>query len=333
MKYNSPNFKNGRFRNLVPTSVYSENHSPIRYILKFLFLKHKEASPKRNLPAKRINFDLLNNLKLQEVAITWFGHSTVLISSKNLNILADPVFKKGNFSFFNIWPKTFFHSEAYSIENLPKIDIVLISHDHLDHLDKGMVIKLKNSKFYVPLGVRAYLLKWGISEKNVKEFNWYDEQNVLANLKLVFTPARHYSMRKLFDRDKTLWGSWVIKLSGKTIYFSGDTGYFKEFEKIGKKYGPFDIAMLDAGQYNIAWQGIHMLPEEAIQAAIDLKAKSVLTIHHSKFVLSLHSWYDPLDSITALAEKSKVNIVTPRIGETFILGRDMPNNRWWAEIR
>lgn len=326
-EYNSPNFEEGRFKNLVPTSVYSEDRSIIKSVFEYFFSRSKEAYPSSTIDNLKIDLKPFENIN--DVNLTWLGHSTVLINTQDLVILTDPVLRDKSLPPLSMGPKPFPYSTNYKLEDLPKVDVVLISHDHYDHLDMETVKKLKDSSFYVPLGVKSHLLKWGIDEKNIKELDWYQEDNYSDNLGLVLTPARHFSGRSLFDRNKTLWGSWVIKLRDKSLYFGGDSGYFDEFKKIGEKYGPFDIAMLDVGQYNLAWQPIHLLPEEAVQVSIDLNSKILLPIHNSKYSLSLHSWYEPLERVTKEGQKKGVVVSTPKIGETFLLGVDILQQKWW----
>ena len=160
-------------------------------------------------------------------------------------------------------------------------------------------------------------------------FHGFPGTHTRTTLRICQLIPRHFSGRGLFNRDKTLWGSWIIKFENKTLYFGGDSGYFDEFKKIGKEYGPFDLVMLDTGQYNKAWPLAHMNPKETIQATIDLDAKAVLPIHISKYVLAMHSWYEPLDKITEEGIKNKVFVTTPKIGQTFKLNNNLPNEKWW----
>jgi len=330
MDYSPSIFKNGKFHNINPAPVSSPGSSFFSVLYEFFFNKSKEAYPDLPLPARKIDLDKLGHLAPDEVCVNWLGHSTVLITSQDISIITDPVFIKNKLSPFNLGPKKFPYEVDYQVEDLPKIDLVLISHDHYDHLDKRTVLKLKESKFMVPLGVKSRLVKWGIEAGQVTEFDWYQEADYSENLYLAFCPAQHFSGRSLFDGNKTLWGSWVMHLRGKTLYFGGDSGYSAEFKKIGEKYGPFDLAMLEDGQYNTSWKHVHMMPEEAVQAGIDLKAKSVLPIHNSKYVLSIHSWYEPLERLVIEAKNRGLAIVTPIIGACLVIGKDKPDGRWWV---
>ena len=207
---------------------------------------------------------------------------------------------------------------------------MLISHDHYDHLDYGSIQKLKSKvkMFYVPLGIKAHLTAWGVDENNIKEFDWW-ESTTLNGIEFVSTPARHFSGRGLTNRNSTLWSSWVLKSKNSSIFFSGDSGYGKHFKEIGKKYGPFDFAMMECGQYNEQWSQIHMSPEETIQATIDVQSKLMMPIHWGAFKLALHSWNDPIIRATKKAVDLNVNISTPKIGESIILNDKIPTEKWW----
>jgi len=327
-EYNSPNYRSGAFQNLIKTSVSSENSSFLATLGDYM-VRDDQRSPNGVLPTKEF---VLKTLGSGEISVTWFGHSTILIRSNNVTIITDPLFGEDNMDPLFFGPTPFSFEYSYALEDLPPIDYVLISHDHYDHLDMGTIKELKDSKFYTPLGVKAHLLRWGIPEENIWEFDWYDEMNISSHLDIALTPAQHFSGRSLFDSDATLWGSWVINLHNRSIFFSGDSGYTEEFVKIGEKYGPFDIAFLESGQYNLAWQDIHMLPDEAIQAGIDLNASTILPIHNSKYELSLHPWKEPLEEVSAEGKRRNLSVATPMIGETFVLGDSIPTDAWWANV-
>jgi len=218
------------------------------------------------------------------------------------------------------------------IDKLPQIDLVLFSHDHYDHLDYKSVLKLKEKvkQFYVPLGVGSHLESWAVEVDKIHEFNWWDEK-IFDEIQLVCAPARHFSGRGIFDRNTTMWASWVIKSDTIAIYFSGDSGYGPHFKEIGEKYGPFDFAMLECGQYDKRWENIHMMPEQTAQAALDLKAKLMMPIHWGAFVLALHSWKDPVERVTKEAQELNVNVITSKIGEQFLLNKPLiEENSWWV---
>ena len=182
----------------------------------------------------------------------------------------------------------------------------------------------------MPLGVGAHFLAWGVPEESIHEFNWWDEIQH-EGLKIAFAPARHFSGRGLTNRNSTLWGSWIITGQTHNIYFSGDGGYGPHFKEIGAKYGPFDFAMLECGQYNPNWVQIHMMPEETAQAAVDLQAKLMMPIHSGAFALSLHSWTDPIERVTKKAAELNMPLIAPKIGQEVNLHEPViALEEWWV---
>lgn len=310
----SPNFKNGKFQNLESTKMMTGTDSRGEVIKKFITGVENGRPDK---PIKTIAFD--KNLFLKNgggITYTWLGHSTVLVNFNGKIIITDPVFEKAAspVPFFN---KSFDFENEYSVDLLPEIDVVLISHDHYDHLDYKTIqnIDSKTKKYIVPLGVEAHLLRWGISADKIEIADWGDSIKFDTNLVFTSTPARHFSGRGNRDRDKTLWCSWVIESGDQKIFFGGDSGYGKHFKEIGDKHGPFDITFIECGQYNENWSQIHALPEQTVQAHIDLKGKTLLPIHWSKFRLSVHSWTEPFERVTVESLKKEVFLQSPKIGE------------------
>jgi L-ascorbate metabolism protein UlaG (beta-lactamase superfamily) len=330
--FGATKFKNKtRFENVLKTSLGNKNESSFAGLFEYIFLK-KNKKPKHIIKNPKLNREIINNKTniKNQTQITWFGHSSVLIQSKELNVLTDPVFNRASPYNF-IGPKSFRYENKLNIDELPQLDYILISHDHYDHLDHKTVKKLnkKTKKFLVPRGVKAHLVKWGIEKFKIKELHWWEEEIIDKNNMFAYTPARHFSGRKLSDTFKTLWGSWVIKINNKKIYFSGDSGYCTEFKKIGNKYGPFDLTMIENGAYSKYWPQIHMQPEETLQAHIDLKGKQIMPIHWGKFDLSYHAWTEPIERLTKLVKNKKQKMITPHINETFYLEIDKKFNPWW----
>ena len=255
--------------------------------------------------------------------------------------MTDPVFNRASPlpSFSSKSKRNFFNGKPFAfenpilIDNLPKVDIVIISHDHYDHLDSKAIKDLSNrvDHFFVPLGVGAHLERWGVNKNIITELDWYDSKNY-KNIKFTFAPSLHFSGRGVTNGNSTLWGSWIIKSNKLNAYFSGDGGYSETFKKLGDQYGPFDIAFIENGAYNVDWSNVHMYPDEAVQANIDLKSKVLFPIHWSKFDLSIHPWDEPIIRITKEAEKKNVNIATPMIGEIFDL-INLPKTPWWESVR
>ena len=223
---------------------------------------------------------------------------------------------------------------VYNTSDFPELDVVIISHDHYDHLDYNTITQLKEKTklFCVPLGVGEHLRHWGVEPDRIKEFDWWEGEMVLPGIDLTCTPARHFSGRGLRS-NKTLWASFVLKTGGYTIFIGGDSGYDDAFKAIGEQFGPFDIAMLECGQYDTQWPNIHMMPEQAVQASIDLKAKVFLPVHWAKFTLALHPWKDPIQRVLKHAETLNAKVTTPQIGEPIYLGETFPVSRWWEPIQ
>jgi len=286
------------------------------------FFPPKEKNPSKPIPSIKLNFDKFTNS-----TFTWLGHSTILMNIDDTFILTDPVFNRA--SPIPVIGKPFPYENNFKIEDLPTVDVVIISHDHYDHLDAKVIKKFKNNveKFIVPLGVKGHLVEWGIDKNKVTELDWFESKNY-RNIKFTLTPAQHFSGRSFTDHNKTLWGSWVIKSNSENIYFSGDSGYSNIFTEIGEKYGPFDLAFIECGGYNSNWADVHMFPYEVVQSSIDLNANSFIPISWAKFDLSLHSWKEPIIRVTNEAKKNNVKIGTPMIGEVFKLNQ-IPTTNWW----
>jgi len=311
----SPNYKSGIFLNPVRTLM----DMPSKKVFKEMAKKAENRIPQDKIETKPLNIEAYKTKNSNEAIITWLGHSTMLIKIDGITILTDPVFSKRASIISLFGPKKFLYTNEYSVSDLPPVDIVLISHDHYDHLDYKTIKELKNvSEFYVPLGTKAHLVHWGIKEDKIKELDWWEEINY-GDIKFAATPARHFSGRQLNDRFKTLWCGWVIKGKSHSLFFSGDSGYFDGFKQIGEKYGPFDFSMMENGQYSIYWPEIHMMPEESVTAAIDLKSKAAMPIHWGKFKLSIHEWNEPPRRFYVHAKKNNLKVVLPFIGQTFNL--------------
>jgi L-ascorbate metabolism protein UlaG (beta-lactamase superfamily) len=221
------------------------------------------------------------------------------------------------------------------LEDFPdSLDVVIITHDHYDHLDYNTIQKLhpRVKQFYTSLGVGSHLEYWGVDAGKITEFDWWDAKTFESGFEIIATPARHFSGRGS-KRNQTLWSSFVLKTDSTSIYIGGDSGYDSAFTTIGDKYGPFDLALLENGQYNTLWPNIHMMPEEVAQAALDLKANVFMPVHWSKFTLALHRWKDPIERTTKAAERLGVTVTTPMIGEPVLLGSELPNRKWWEGLK
>jgi L-ascorbate metabolism protein UlaG (beta-lactamase superfamily) len=328
MYANSRNFKKGKFANQHP--------SPMDINYWKLFTEMIKKSPNRN-PIKNILVEKIDSTNIENhnsgiTQLTWFGHSAFLLEMDGKKILIDPMLGESPTPHPLLGPKRYSKELPIEIEKLPFIDAVILSHDHYDHLDYESIQKLKGKvgQYYTPLGVGNHLIKWGVAKEKIHELNWWDSIN-FDGIELVSCPARHFSGRGLFDRATTLWCSWVIKGINDNIYFSGDSGYDTHFKEIGEKYGPFDISLMECGQYNEDWKLLHMMPEETVQAAVDLKSKLILPIHWGAFTLAFHDWTDPIERVTIKAKELNMPITTPKIGEVVIIGdAPFPNEQWWT---
>ncbi|WP_375754131.1 MBL fold metallo-hydrolase [Vibrio sp. HN007] len=300
------------------------------YFKKSMEVKREAAVPNGEIPVQQLSNEVLENQT--EDAIYRLGHSTILMKLNGEYVMTDPVFSDRASPVQWIGPKRF-HQAPISIEELPNIKVVIISHDHYDHLDKAAIKKLndKVEHFVTPLKVGDYLIEWGVDKNKVTQLDWWQEKQI-DGLKLVATPAQHFSGRGLLDRDQTLWASWVIQSENTNLFFSGDGGYFGGFRDIGEKYGPFDLTMVESGAYNELWSEIHMLPEQSVQAHIDLKGKAMLPIHNGTFDLSMHEWYEPFEVISDLAMERNVQLVTPKFGEPVPVKAPQANYAWWRDV-
>lgn len=291
----------------------------------------KGTKPKEELPVGVPDFD--RELSEDEVQVTWFGHSSLLLQMHGMNILIDPVFSERSSPVSFVGSKRFSHPPV-TVEELPHIDIVVISHDHYDHLDYNMIKALdeKTDRYIVPLGVENHLERWGVEEDKIQNMAWWEEITV-GGLSIGCTPARHYSGRSLDDQFATLWASWVFEDEYHRIFESGDSGYGKQYQQIRERYGDFDFVLTDCSQYDLAWPDVHMFPEEAIRAVQELGAKTAMPVHWGAFALSRHAWDDPAERFSTAGESSGLLIVTPMIGETVNL-KEAENymERWWREI-
>ena len=324
----SPNFLNGAFKNSQKTL---QNTGFKWGTIPQFFTDGNNKVPSVELPTQKVTKSYFENKPLAP-RITWFGHSAAFVELEGLNIFIDPMLGDVPAPHPLLGSKRFQKELPIAIDSLPNIDVVLISHDHYDHLDYGSIVKLKDkvAKFYVPLGIKAHLTSWGIDSAKITEFDWWESIN-FKGIEFVSTPARHFSGRGVTNRNSTLWCSWVLKSANSSIFFSGDSGYGKHFKEIGDKYGPFDFTMMECGQYNEQWSQIHMTPEETIQASIDVKSNLVMPIHWGSFKLALHSWDDPIVRASAKANELNVKITTPKVGESIILNKNVyPTSKWWV---
>jgi len=325
----SPNYKDGKFQNRHFTPDLSEGYSMPGVIWNFLFKKDARNKPGFPLPA--IKTDLLS-LPSDSDVLVWFGHSSYFMQIEGKRFLVDPVFS-GNAAPAPGSNKSFPGTDLYSAADMPDIDYLLITHDHYDHLDYPSMVELKSkvNKVVCGLGVGSHFEYWGYDTANIIEKDWNESLELDKGFTLHTASARHFSGR-MFSRNNTLWLSFILQTPKLQIYIGGDSGYDTHFAEIGERFGEFDLAILENGQYNVAWQAIHMLPDEVLLAAKDLKAKRLLPVHSSKFALALHAWDEPLNKITEL-NQGQIPLLTPMIGEPVYLNDSTQQfAAWWKGI-
>lgn len=294
-------------------------------------VSNKGKTPKTKLPVEKPIIEC--GVGKDEVTVTWFGHSTVLVQMQGMNILFDPVFSKYASPFSFIGPKRF-SEQPMEIDNMPKIDIVIITHNHYDHLDMKAIKTLDNKvgKYIVPLGIKSDLKRWNVEEEKIEEMAWWEE-SIINGLTIGCTPAKHFSSRHVFDRESTLYASWVLKNKNHQIFESGDGGFGGHFEEIHKRYGDFDLVLMENGQYNMMWHDIHMFPEEAALGAKILGAKISMPIHWGAYVLSNHAWDDSMERFVLASEREGIEVITPKLGETVRIDKyEEYMKRWWKDI-
>ena len=322
-------YKDGKFINDEPINL-SFDFKKVTTILKDLISPKKNTKPSKNIEVE--SFDL-DNLKTKDniTKVTWLGHSSFLIQIANKTLLIDPVFSDYASPIKYVGDKRFNTEMPFSLSDLEEIDIVIISHDHYDHLDYETIMSIKSKVKHVitPLGVGNHFKAWNVNPNIINELDWWDSLDI-DNLKVICTPSRHMSGRRLTDQSTTLWASWCLITENDKLYFSGDGGYGKHFKEIGNKYGPFDFGMLECGQYDHKWKNVHMIPEESVKAGIDTKSQVIMPIHWASFKLANHEWHEPADRFVTEAKKQHIKYVTPKIGETVVIHSiSLPQKKWW----
>jgi len=327
----SGHYQDGEFQNLIPTVLTTEGNT-FTLLWKFLFGKSVDnEKPAAPLPMQMLDSLSITRKTAYMVRVTWFGHSASLVEIAGKNILLDPMLSVEMGPISWITPNRYNPLLPITAEKLPAIDAVLISHDHYDHLDYQTIRRLKDktAHFYVPLGVGAHLLAWGVAPARIQELDWGDSVQ-LPGLTIVSTPARHFSGRGLTNRNSTSWSSWVLKSPTKRVFYSGDGGYGPHFQTIGAQHGPFDLALMECGQYDRQWAQIHMLPEQTVQATLDVRARVLLPVHWAAFTEAHHAWNDPIRRATAEAARLLLPITTPQLGQPVTLGAGpLPQTVWW----
>ncbi|MCB0516354.1 MAG: MBL fold metallo-hydrolase [Chitinophagales bacterium] len=328
----SPNWHEGVFKNLEATQV-GVDWRKMPGILCRQLKGHKQGTPSQALPVLPFDGEKFLDANASPKFI-WYGHSVLLMRLHHQNILIDPMFGDDASPIAPKKTKRFSNNTLQIIETLPEIDLVLISHDHYDHLDYESMLQLKQKvkHFFVAMGVKRHLISWGIAAEKISEFDWWDTRD-FQQIQITFTPTRHFSGRGISSMAKCLWGGWAFKTPTENIWFSGDGGYGAHFAEIGKKLGPFDLAFMECGQYNQNWTQMHMFPHESVQAAINVKAKIAVPVHWAGFNLSYeHAWYEPAEHFVQSTQELPLKTLTPSLGEIFYL-QEVPVSFWWEKFK
>lgn len=318
----------GRYRNRAPMTP----PSTLRTLAIFwdqLFNKPSHTRPAGQIPVQPLSRQQL--LAAPDNTVYRLGHSTVLLKLHNRFWLTDPVFAERASPVQWAGPRRF-HQPPISLDELPPISAVVLSHNHYDHLDRAAVGRLmhKTGCFLAPLGVGDTLIEWGVPADKVRQLDWWQSVEV-DGVQFVATPSQHFSGRTLRDSNLTQWASWVMIAGEQRIFFSGDSGYFDGFKVIGDQYGPFDLTLMETGAYNVQWPMVHMQPEQSLQAHLDLRGRWLLPIHNGTFDLAMHAWHEPFDRILALAWERNVSITTPMMGQPFYLDYPSRGLTWWLD--
>lgn len=327
---NSPNYRDGKFQNLSETPQLTSDKGFVRSMLDFLFRDTKSLCPAVDMPVIKTD---LSGLGKNEDILIWFGHSSYLLQIDGKRFLVDPVFDMASpVSFAN---PPFKGTDVYKAKDMPdNIDYLVISHDHWDHLDYKTIKELKPriGKVICGLGVGEHFEYWGFAKDQIIELDWNESSPLAEGFSVYCLPARHFSGRGL-SPNQSLWVSFLLQTPSQKIYIGGDSGYDTHFASIGKQFPDIDWAILENGQYDNDWKYIHLLPDDLVKAAKDLKPKKLLTVHNSKYALAKHAWYEPLEKIAEAADRDSLNLATPMIGEIVNL-KDSTQvfKKWWEDV-
>jgi L-ascorbate metabolism protein UlaG (beta-lactamase superfamily) len=330
----STNYRDGAFRNPEETSMAVKGGTG--KMLRQWLMGHEQRTPPAAIPIVRRTRADFAQPPASGLRATWLGHSTVLVEIDGARLLFDPVWARRASPSSLLGPRRF-HDPPLPIGELPALDAVIASHDHYDHLDRGVIRALASdptqarTRFIVPLGVGAHLEKWGIAPDRITELDW-NESTTLDALTVTATPARHFSGRG-FDRNHTLWASFSVAGPTRRVFHSGDTGPFAGFPAIGERHGPFDLTLIKIGAYGDAWPDIHVNPEQAVRAHGELRGRTLLPIHWGTFNLAFHAWDEPADRVVAAAAVAGTQVVVPRPGESIEPDSVRPVDPWWRAVR
>lgn len=329
----SPNYHDGEFAN-TPAHPPLELGEVWGFLTEQLFGDQIRVPPS-DIPVSTIPPALLQAPATPGMRTVWLGHSSVYMELDGLRLLVDPVFSEYVSPFQAIGPKRF-HPPPIDMVDLPKIDAVMISHDHYDHLDMHTIqyLSSRGTHFFVPLGVGSHLDEWNVPKRQIIELDWWETAEI-GGVTIICTPAQHYSSRGIFDYKATLWSSWSIIGPKHRVFYSGDSGLSDHFQKIGNRLGPFDLGIFKVGQYgpSASWIYSHMNPEDAVKAHLAVRAGRMLPVSWGTFNIAFHDWDEPIKRVMKAANAQNVDLVTPRVGEVVINGEPFHSLRWWEDVR
>jgi L-ascorbate metabolism protein UlaG (beta-lactamase superfamily) len=326
----SPQFRDGTFHNRASTRTMVGDTG--RNLLWELLFGKQRRRPASAVPLLRPHAEPAVADTHQELNVVWYGHASALIEIEGHRVLIDPVWSDRCSPSALLGPRRL-HEPPVRLDELPPVDAILISHDHYDHLDMATVQGLltgQSAPFLVPLGVGAHLDRWGVPAERIIELDWAESHQV-GGLEITATAAQHFSGRGL-RRDGTLWSSWVVAGSRRKVFYTGDSGYFDGYAEIGAEHGPFDVTLMQIGAYDRAWPSIHMFPEEAVAAHLDLRGGLFIPVHWATFNLALHDWAEPVDRLWAEAKARDVRLAVPRPGERVVVDDPAAVDGWWQAV-
>jgi L-ascorbate metabolism protein UlaG (beta-lactamase superfamily) len=320
----SPQWKDGRFRNPQPI------RNDLWRVLRDLAGASAHRRPEEPVPTEPVDPARFDAPPDSGLRTTWLGHSTVLVELDRHRVLVDPVWGDRASPFGWAGPRRFF-APLLPLDRVPRVDAVVISHDHFDHLDLPTIRAIRgwDTTFVVPLGVGAHLERWGVPPERIVELDWWEATRV-GDLEVVATPARHASGRSPFSgRDGTLWAGFALVGQRHRVWYSGDTGPFPGLAEIGARLGPFDLALVEAGAYGRAWPDWHLGPEQAVRASQLVRARVLQPVHWALFNLAYHGWTEPAERVRVAAREAGVTVTIPRPGQSVEPAALPALERWW----